>query len=237
MAGKCKYVSGDKFNKWTLIEYQGRQWMARCECGAEKVVYVNHLVSGKSKGCMSCSTQRMTHGMSFSKEYRSWTSMRGRCLNPSNDRFHQYGGRGIKICERWSEFENFIADMGARPEGTSLDRIDCDGDYAPDNCRWATAKTQMRNRRIQKDSKLGISITEAAENCDMASEALRARLNRGWDIDRALKEPVKNNDETVRGMARKLGLNPDTIDCRVRRGWNLEKALSTPVKHKQATCS
>jgi len=230
---KFKYSSGDKFNKWTLVEYNGNgKWIAKCECGSIHDVYINHLVKGNSKGCMSCSTERVTHGMSASPEFSSWRSMRQRCLNKLNYRFHQYGGRGIKICEQWSDFQNFLDDMGLRPDGTSLDRIDCDGDYTPDNCRWATAKTQMRNRRIQKESELGISIIEAAENNDMTFGALQTRLHRGWSIERALNEPVKDNSETVRAIARELGLNPDTIDCRVRRGWSVEKALSTPIKHR-----
>lgn len=230
---KLKYHSGERFNKWTLVSLAANsKWLAKCDCGTVKTVYIDHLVTGKSKGCMAC-TQRSTHGMTKSPEYRTWSSMRQRCLHPLNDRYHQYGGRGIKICEQWGEFSNFLADMGPRPESTSLDRIDVDGPYSPDNCRWATAKEQMRNQRIHKESELGIAITEAAENSGMTYGALQTRIKRGWDLTRALTEPVKDNAETIRGKARALGLNPATIDCRVRRGWSIEKALSTPIQRRR----
>lgn len=91
---------------------------------------------------------KTTHGMCYYPEYSVWRTMRARCSKPSHNRYYLYGGRGISVCERWQKFENFIADMGRRPsEKYSIDRVDADGNYEPDNCRWATAKERANNRR------------------------------------------------------------------------------------------
>jgi hypothetical protein len=95
---------------------------------------------------------RRTHGMTLTPEYRSWSSMKQRCSNPKIPKYHLYGGRGITICDHWrSSFANFFADMGPRPPGTTLDRIDADGHYEPSNCRWGTVLEQRHNRRPKAD--------------------------------------------------------------------------------------
>ena len=96
------------------------------------------------------------HKMSYTKTYKRWIAMKQRCYNPNHNAYNNYGGRGIKICERWlNSFSNFFADMGERPNGMTLDRINNDGDYTPRNCRYATPKEQIKNQRdIKKDATL-----------------------------------------------------------------------------------
>lgn len=132
------------------------QWMVRCECGVEKPMRAEWLRSGrvKSCGCMRgklSAAAHITHGMSGTKEYEAWCDLKGRCLNIRNKEYFRYGGRGIKVCERWlNSFEKFFADMGECPESHEIDRRSVDGDYEPSNCRWVPYITQMRNLRTTK---------------------------------------------------------------------------------------
>lgn len=137
------------------------------------------------------------HGHSWkegapSPEYRAWANMKHRCCNPAANGFSNYGGRGITVCERWVEsFEAFLADMGPRPSPKySLDRIDNAGNYEPQNCRWATATEQSRNRRgtanIPFDGRL-VTVTELSEITGTPEHLLRNRLRRGWPLERAIQ--------------------------------------------------
>jgi hypothetical protein len=135
-------------------------WHCQCECGTQTTVPIGSLQSGRTKscGCLQDSQRsRMgqankTHGKTKTAEYRIWAHMKQRCHNPKDEAFIDYGGRGITVCPRWFDsFENFLADMGHRPSAEhSIDRIDSDGLYAPDNCRWATFSEQNKNRSFNR---------------------------------------------------------------------------------------
>jgi hypothetical protein len=126
-------------------------WVCLCDCGKELLVASGGIRGGWQKSCGCSRRKPLTHGHTSTKErtptYQSWKGMLNRCRTPSHNRYDLYGGRGITVCERWLSFENFLADMGERPEGKTLDRIDSDGNYGPWNCRWATSLEQRHNRR------------------------------------------------------------------------------------------
>lgn len=156
-------LTGQRFGRLTVIEAGHRDpkerrlyWRCLCDCGNEHVTRGAQLRRGETRSC-GClrvdmgKAKTLTHGMSRRKTRRKvygvWATMRRRCDNPGQQSYRLYGGRGIKVCERWHTFENFYADMGDPPAGCSIDRIDPDGDYEPGNCRWATAKEQRANQR------------------------------------------------------------------------------------------
>jgi hypothetical protein len=124
------------------------KWLCVCECGDEVTVESRRLINGEVKSCKKCAEHgNKTHGKTNSRIYYAWASMLQRCENPNKREWNYYGGRGIKVCERWHSFEFFMSDMGEPGPELTLDRIDNDGDYEPQNCRWVTIADQNRNRR------------------------------------------------------------------------------------------
>jgi hypothetical protein len=154
--GALRDLQGQQFARLRVVELAPRSqwrshrahWLCVCECGNELVVPSDSLRSGNTKSCGCLSRGNLLKHFHYgSPAHTSWRSMKSRCLNPNSDKYPLYGGRGVVICERWMSFANFLADMGERPEGKTLDRIDSHGNYEPGNCRWATVVEQRKNRR------------------------------------------------------------------------------------------
>lgn len=174
------------------------RWECVCDCGVKTVQYGQDLKKGKvvSCGCWN-DEKRFKHGLADTPVHRVWIGMNSRCSNPKLANYANYGGRGIKVCERWKSFENFVADMGIRPEGYSIDRINNDGDYEPSNCRWATTKQQLNNKRVNRILVLNgesRTIAEWSEKLGIGWYTIRSRVDRyGWTIEKALTTPVKSS--------------------------------------------
>jgi hypothetical protein len=183
---------GYKFGRWTLIREDGftvtgqQKWWCKCDCGIEKSNILANLMHGFSRGCKKCS-RHPDHEMPRNVEYATWRNIHKRCEQPSASQYHNYGGRGIRVCERWESFENFLAYMGPKPTPMhSIDRIDVNGNYEPENCRWATDKEQGRN--LRKTVYLTVDgvrrpLVEWAEIIGIRKRTLHGRLKRGWSDD------------------------------------------------------
>ena len=150
-------LTGQKFERLTAVRrvenfsgYGQSRWLFKCDCGNDLIAFGYNVAHGRQKSC-GCYRDdhpaRLDHGYSKSRVFHTWVAIRQRCFNKNSKYYSHYGARGIKVCDRWLVFENFLADMGEPEDGLSLDRINNDGDYEPSNCRWATKQTQVRNRR------------------------------------------------------------------------------------------
>ncbi len=199
-----KDITGQKFSRLTAIRFtgesksSGRVWECVCDCGNTVEVPIGKLNSGHTKSCgcqkIESTIKRSTkHGYAKrghqNKAWSIWAGMRKRCFNPKSVGYDNYGGRGITICERWEKFENFIEDMGECPEDYSIERIDVNKGYEPNNCKWIPLNEQSKNTtrviRITYNGETRL-LADWARHFSIDYRTISYRLNSGWDIDRAL---------------------------------------------------
>ncbi len=201
-------MTGLRVGRWTVqvrAERVGKKgqvyWHCRCECGVERDVMGSQLRSGTSQSCGCYSSDATvsrftTHGGSRTPEYRVWITAKSRCYNPDNSKYRLYGGRRIKMCNRWRhDFSAFLADMGPRPEPRlTIERINSNGDYEPGNCRWASATDQNRNtsrNNFTTHEGETHTVAEWAQIVGMHYVTLYHRLHiLNWPVDKALTTPV-----------------------------------------------
>lgn len=196
--------TGMRYGRLTVISQAERtndgftQWLCKCDCGKTKIIPTHNLTRIQSCGCYKQEVfkrDHIKHGNSKTKLYHVWSSMKARCKNQNNKEWHRYGGRGISVCEEWRNgyepFQNWALSHGYK-EGLTLDRIDNDKGYSPDNCRWITLSEQQnntsRNRFIEYNGEVKTASQIAKEN-NVNAKMFCQRIASGWDIERALNEP------------------------------------------------
>lgn len=202
-------VIGERYGRLTVVSDAASSTHRRrvnviCDCGTEKAVPLDALRNGSTRSCSCLQSEaahrlkqvNTKHGLAQSSTYISWCQMKGRCNTPTHKQWADYGGRGIQVCDRWLSFEAFLSDMGIRPKGRSLDRIDNDGNYEPGNCRWATPKEQASNRRLPKHQPGMVMLT------------------------------VRGDTRNIAAWARATGISKSAISHRLRLNWSAEDAVT-----------
>ena len=215
--GKLINLAGQRFGKLTVIKRvedkilpSGRHttmWLCQCDCGNYTTVSSGHLRANKIKSC-GCLIKEIaseinkTHGKAKSRLYNVWSSMKARCCNPNNNRYKNYGGRGIKVCDEWkNDFMNFHNwamqngyDETALRGKCTIDRINVNGNYCPENCRWVTMGVQLKNttqNRMLTYKGMTKPFKEWSDELGINYHSLYTRLEKGWSIDKAFKTPIR----------------------------------------------
>lgn len=270
---KAKDLTNKKFGRLKTTEkirrHNGKRYrtyyLCKCDCGKIVEVRCDQLTRGiaKSCGCLQReitglinkgkSTATLTHGLSHSRLYKVFRNMKTRCYNPNSHDFKNYGGRGITICDEWLNDFTAFYDWSLRNgynDTLTIDRIDTNGNYTPDNCRWTTYYVQSRNKTNNKwitykgETKC---LEDWAKTKNLTSSKLKQRLELyGWSLEKSLETPPMKNGRfiTYKGItknitewAKELGIKPDILAQRLRAGWNIEKAFETKVnKNKSRSC-
>jgi hypothetical protein len=259
MVSEAEISVGDRFERLVVIELghhnsDGRKAAkCRCLCGKERIVILKHLRSGNTKSCGCLQRDKAgkrwrTHGMTGSRLHVVWKGMRGRCERPTFKAYRNYGGRGIKVCREWHTFRNFYdwAMANGYRQGLTIERIDNDGNYEPDNCRWATRKEQIKNRRNTKFlTAFGETkpMTEWVDDprCVVDYHVLKLRLRYKYPAEIAMTTPLRENMRlapvTIDGVTKTIAewskdercsVGMWTVMYRIKKGMEASQALFSP---------
>ena len=209
MAPRPQDLTGRRFNKLVALELvedrrgkrdRVRLWRCRCDCGNEPIVAQRYLTAGGTKSC-GCiiGKHKRTHGGTGTAEFRIWDSMRRRCGDPKHPSYADYGGRGIRVCERWQDFAAFRDDVGPRPTPEhQIERVDNDCGYEPENCVWATRVAQSNNRRSSRRLTMNgetLTMAQWERRQGLKAGAIFRRLQQGWSVEDAITRPRRKYPE------------------------------------------
>lgn len=253
-----KVNQGDVFGNFTVLQERSiqrgsgvkrfeRQLLCRCVCGSEKWYRLSRIVTGETKSC-GCMTN-VKHGGRSTRLYNTWGHMRARCYNPHDKRYASYGGRGIIVCDAWKNsfeaFRDWALSTGYK-DTLTIDRIDVNGNYCPENCRWVDVLTQNNNKRSNRMIEYkGKSYTaaELARTVGISYMVLMTRLKKGWGLEKALsledkRSPCliryKGKAYTVAELARETGVEYATLVKRLKHGKTVEEAVQNIDMRKHA---
>lgn len=243
-------ITGQRYGRLVAIKCVGSDkhhhamWKCKCDCGNIATVASNSLKRGLTKSCGCLSNEylhsakkgSLIHEKTGSRLYAVWCGMKQRCYDKNSDHYYRYGGRGITVCDEWlysfSAFEKWALENGydefAKQGECTIDRIDNDGNYCPENCRFVSMKVQYYNRNVPK------SMTEIAKEHGLTYDAVHQRIKKGMTLEKALKKPLRKNvfftfngqTKTMSEWARETGIPIPTLRYRKMHGWPDEKALS-----------
>lgn len=250
-------LTGKRFGDWEVLyeepqEKYRRKWRCRCVCGKESSVWQDNLTRGLSTGCgcraiKARADKTRTHGKRHTRLYTVWCNMRRRCYYTADSSYKNYGGRGITVCDEWlghDGFQNFWNwayasgyDENAPKGQCTLDRINVNGNYCPENCRWITMGQQARNKQNTVWVEFGgerVSLTDFSEQNEVSHGLAWGRLNRGWEPLDTMFVPPKQTPKLIeyngeihsqRGWAKRLNMSHSRIQYRLSHGWTVEEAL------------
>lgn len=254
-------MTGQHYGRYTVLEYIGQNkdhkavWKCRCECGTIKNVSGKDLRSGNTKSCgcynrdkamQNPALWKPKHGLSKHPLHQVWSDIKTRCYNKKDRSYKWYGARGIKLCDVWMDFKAFYewSIKNGYENGLTLDRINPNGNYSPDNCRWVGMKIQQNNRRNNKMLNInGVSKTmsEWADEYDVNYRLVKSRIRAGWTPEKALsqrKQDIKTitigeETKTINEWSKISGVNKTTIADRYNHGWEPRDAVFSPVKSRR----
>lgn len=243
---------GTRYERLTVIGVEEKAfgkvtgWVVRCDCGNEKVVRASDVKSGKIKSCGCLHNElakkratKFSHGtVEYKRLYRVYNWMKRRCYDESTPRYQDYGGRGIRVCDEWmdknSGFDRFAewALNSGYSNDLTIDRIDVEGDYSPENCAWKTAKEQNANKRTTVYVEYHgerVRLLDLCKNAAVSYDTVHDRIfKRGWDVERAINQPSAQSNSLM-AKCKQHGINYGTVRDRIYKfGWSEEDALNTP---------